>query len=315
MVDFDLTQLFLNFIFWESVFLGLSPIGFNFARKRVKLSYICCGFCIIWIIIICLATYLYIPTLMDGKTLVQKEIQQKHLQQQQQQPSDGFNLQHAIDVPANIRLPFKIYNAIYFFGNSIFHISIIFITLRYRHQIIYFVTELMLFQETFFVNNINFHPIKIEFFRRTILISCYLIAFLTFNYISYVKEHSEHFSFSNFLDMINDGVPLLVVRVSSTWFYGGVILLCHYFRVLNEKLEVQIVEANKVFVEGKLSTKLTVNCIMSDFIDQICIFHGGLTNLTRYFNEIFDLPILLIFGNSIFVIITKVNNFFLVIKF
>lgn len=101
--------------------------------------------------------------------------------------------------------------------------------------------------------------------------------------------------------------PTILILFLSDLYYGGMLIITFLLSILN-------IELKKCFNQLKITTKLEKQLKISDRLDELCIFHTKICDLSKVLNQVNSGHILLIIGHGFLVFLIQLYFFFLLIS-
>lgn len=188
-------------------------------------------------------------------------------------------------------------------SGSVQHLMILLFTFTKRHTIVDLVNKILRLRLEFF-GDTSLESLGTDLTKKNLVINTYIV-FLNVHEFYVNREKSLLEIVTIFLNYL---APIFIIRATATVVYSGIALFNLYFETINKKLEDAVEAMNtRNSRSRKKFQRFQLSCDFSDFIDRICVIHGGLVKLALSYNRIFNFLLMLLFANSFISIITRVN--------
>lgn len=170
--------------------------------------------------------------------------------------------------------------------------------------------------------------LSIQFSNRHLIIKMWNDFSNIFNYLK-TKLNIFKFNYSRFLgfyifkvyifggtfltfELINSSYylpiyPTILILFLSDLYYGGMLIITFLLNILN-------IELKKCFNQLKFTTKLEKQLQISDRLDELCIYHTKICDISKILNQVNSGHILLIIGHGFLVFLIQLYLFFLLVS-
>lgn len=189
-----------------------------------------------------------------------------------------------------------------YLSGSIQHLLILLFAFIKRHTIVDLMNKILQLRFEFF-RETSLDSLKVDVVQKNAVINTYIVFLNVFEFYAN-REKSILEIITIFLNYL---APIFIIRSTATVVYAGIALFNLYFENINKRLEDAVDAMNtRNSLSHKKFQRFQLSCDFSDFIDRICVIHGGLVKLTLFYNRIFNFLLMLLFANSFISIITRV---------
>lgn len=146
--------------------------------------------------------------------------------------------------------------------------------------------EVMKLLETFSNRNVNLRTYFLNIFIKTIVFDIFNLLVLWYN----LHRSSNILASYPYLPLVVY-LPVMFVRLYENLFYGGVLAFDIVFKQLNQSL-LEIVTTTEISMIHR-KNNIGTYCQLSDELDKLSKLHFELSEVTKAFNSIFDIQLLL----------------------